>query len=551
MKLLPRILPDEGEEDRRLDHPEVWADSEEPSRLAWGWTAALAAAAAIPRLLYLFVFSDPENPGLGVYDDVWHHWQIAYLTKEVGLTAPGGPRLWDLKGLEYVWGPVHPLLMVAVYTATGSIDIVLNRLVSLIFGVLVVVLMFHLSRRYWGTQVAVGVAVVAGLLPTSVMTDSSGMVEPLAVALSLLGLWAWSRGNGFWSGLALGLAAVARAEEWLFSTGMVVAAWLGRRSSQRRIPLVTGFVLVMLVYMKLLQDKTGNPVYPFYWNFFGVAGGQWSTGPITSSQEGVRPYLIALLLVSLTALGSTLWKRPAAYMLLTFGFGYWVFITGTYGLTTALSGWQWWIPLSRRFEFPLVFAGTLMVVALLWWAPRKLGMRVTRASWVGVGVIVLVSQLAWVPISQAFGPTETAWQASLADSRQLGAWYHQPAYSGHGLAVPADSPEITYGLARFGGVEGRHLVSEMYDPFAYLRSGYSYADHPQVVNTLVACWLRDTDTRMIAITSRNFNYQQMLAYNPGWFVHVGTLNAVGWEVEGVNAPLPSVADCEAAKSASR
>jgi hypothetical protein len=377
------------------------------------------------------------------------------------------------------------------------------------------------------------------------------MVEPLAVALSLLGLWAWSRGKGFWSGFAFGLAAVARAEEWLFSSGMVVAAWLGRRSSQRRIPLVLGFVAVMLVYMKVVQDKTGNPFYPFYWNFFGVAAGQWSALPITTGEESVRPYLIALLLVSLIGLGWTLWRRPAPYMLLTFGFGYWVFITGTYGLTAALSGWQWWIPLSRRFEFPLVFAGTLLVVALLWWAPKRLGKRVVRAGWVGVGVIVLVSQLAWIPIFNAFGPTEAAWQASLADSRQLGAWYQQAPYSGHGLAVPGDHPEITYGLARFGGVEGSHLVSEMYDPFAYLRSGYSYADHPQVVSTLVTCWLSDTDTRMIAITSRNANYQQMLAYNPGWFVHIGTLNWLGWEINGVNAPRPSAADCEAARSASR
>ena len=148
MKLLPKILPSEEEEDRRLDHSKPAAVEGEPRSpsLNWGWTAALAAAAAVPRLIYLFVFSDPENPGLGVYDDVWHHWQIAYLTKEVGLTATGGPRLWDLKGLEYVWGPIHPLLMVGVFAVTGSIDIVLNRLVSLVFGVVVVVLVIDPNR---------------------------------------------------------------------------------------------------------------------------------------------------------------------------------------------------------------------------------------------------------------------------------------------------------------------------------------------------------------------------------------------------------------------
>src|SRR5260370_30595208 len=103
--------------------------------------------------------------------------------------------------------------MVAVFAATGSVDIVLSRLLSLAFGVAVVVLVFHLCRRYWGTQVGIAAALFATLLPASVLTHALGMVEPLAVALSPLGLSAWSRGKGFWSGVALALAAVARAAE--------------------------------------------------------------------------------------------------------------------------------------------------------------------------------------------------------------------------------------------------------------------------------------------------------------------------------------------------
>ena len=552
MRLLPKILPDEEEEDRRLDQPAPVGAEPEPElpALHWGWTAAVAAAASIPRLLYLFVLSDPENPGLGVYDDVWHHWQIAYLTKEVGLTAAGGPRLWDLKGLEYVWGPIHPLLMVAVFTVTGSIDVVLNRLVSLVFGVLVVVVIFHLCRRYWGMHVAIAAALFAILLPTSVMTDASGMVEPLAVALSLIGIWAWSRGKGFWSGVALALAAVSRAEEWLFSTGLVIAAWLRTRAWRQYFPLLAGFAGVMLVYLKVLQDQTGNPIYAFYWNFLGVAAGRWGQGSISASQESVRPFLLALLLASLIGLGWTLWKRPASYMLLTFGFGYWVFITGTYGLTAALSGWQWWIPLTRRFEFPLLFAAVLLAVCALWWAPRRFGRKALPVAWTVTATTLITAQLAWVPIADAFGPTENPWRAAMADSRQLGAWYSEPLYAGHALAVPADRPDITYGLARFGGVEGKHLVSEMYDPFSYLPSGYKYADHQATVTTIVGCWLGETDTRMIAFRDDNENYALLLADNPGWFVRLGTLSSTGWSVVGVNAPRPSDAECKAARERS-
>jgi hypothetical protein len=553
LRLLPRILPDEEEEDRRLDAQPIEEPEPEPSAapLPWGWTLALAAGVAIPRLLYLFVFSDPENPGDRRYGDVWHHWQIAYLTKEIGLSAPGGPRLWDLKGLDYFWGVLHPLLMVAVFDITGSIDIVLNRLVSLVFGVLVAVLLFHICRRYWGTQVAVAVALIAALLPTSVMNDASGMLEPLGIALCLTGIWAWPRRGGFWAGLAFGLATTARAEAWIFSLGMVVAAFLRRYGSRQRAALVAGFGGVMVVYMAILQTHTGNPIYPLWWNFFANAVGKWELTPVSASQASVRPLLGVALLVSGSGLAWSLWKRPASYMLLTFGFGYWVFVAGMQGFTSYLASWVWWMPITRLFAFPYVFAGVLLAVFLIRWVPQRFGKRAIPFAWTALAGTIVAGQLAWIPIAQVFGPTETAWKATVAESRQLGEWYNQPSYSGHSLAVPNDRPDITYALARFGGVEGKHLVSEMYDPFAYLPSGYVYADHQQVVDTLVACWLGDTDTRMIAIDDGNSNYQQMLANDPAWFQHLGRMEEAKWTVVGVNAPRPSAAECGAARSASR
>jgi hypothetical protein len=555
LRLLPRILPDEEEEDRRLDQAAPLDEpDDEPdphgAGVRWQWSLAIAAGAAIPRLLYLFVFSDPENPGDRQYGDVWHHWQIAYLTKEIGLSAPDGPRLWDLKGLDYFWGILHPLLMVAVFDVTGSIDIVLNRLVSLLFGVVVVVLLFHISRRYWGTQVAIAVAIIASLLPTSVMNDASGMLEPLGVALCLVGLWAWPRRGGLLAGLAFGLATMARAEAWIFGLGMVVAAHLGRLGSRQRVSLVAGFAGVMLLYMAVLQVKTGNAIYPLWWNFFANAVGKWEFTPVSAAQASVRPVLGVALLASAAGLAWSLWKRPAPYMLLTFGFGYWVFVAWMLGFTSYLASWVWWMPITRVFAFPYVFAGVLLAVVLLWWAPRRLGKRVLPAAWLGVGATVLVSQLAWIPINQVFAPTEAAWHATLAESRQLGAWYNQAPYAGHALVLPDDRPDITYALARFGGVEGKHLVSQMYDPFAYLPSGYGYADHQQVVNTLIECWLSETDTRMLAVPDGNSNYQLMLGYNPAWFMRLGRMADARWSVVGVYAPHPSAADCGAARSAS-
>ncbi|TMD18749.1 MAG: hypothetical protein E6I98_10320, partial [Chloroflexi bacterium] len=121
MKLrLPRILADEDELDREQPPAPSRVDEAAqvyPAAPPWPWLASVAAAALIPRLVYLFFVADPENAGDG-FTDAYHHWQIAYLTKEIGLTH--GPRLWDLRGWEYYWGLLHPALMSAVFFLTGS-----------------------------------------------------------------------------------------------------------------------------------------------------------------------------------------------------------------------------------------------------------------------------------------------------------------------------------------------------------------------------------------------------------------------------------------------
>jgi hypothetical protein len=530
LKLRPPSILVEDEEDE-VAAPEPLEPR--PVPLRWRWTALVAIGAALPRLLYLFAFSDPENPG--PYGDVWHHWQIAYLTKEIGLAAPNGPRLWDLKGLDYVWGILHPLLMVAIFDLTGSVDIVLDRVVSLVCGVAAVVLLFHLARRYWGNHAAAGVALFAILLPTSVMNDASGMVEPLGVALCLLGIWAWTNRNNAWGGLVWGVASMARAEAWLFGLGMVVAA-VFKRGLAVSVPLVAGFVAVMAIYMKLLLDQTGNPIYPLWWNFFATAVGQWQPAVITPDQAAVRPALVVLFAIAAAGLAWTLWKKPVAYMLLVFGFGYCAFATGMFGLTAYLSTWVWWVPISRRFEFPVLFVAVLLVAGLLAWLPPRLSFWSVRTGWAVVVVALVVSQLLWLPIYQVFGNTESTWHATVADGKQLGAWYNQAPYAGHALAVPPDRPEITYALAMYGHVEGKHLVSEMYDPFAYLPSGYRYADHPQDVSARVQCWLQGNDIRLIAIPQGDANLALAMQLHPEWFVDVGVMTEAGWKVEGVSIP---------------
>ncbi len=223
-------------------------------------------------------------------------------------------------------------------------------------------------------------------------------------------------------------------------------------------------------------------------------------------------------------------------MLLTFGFGYLVFTAGMLGFTSFLSQWHWWTPISRRFELPYAFVAVLVAAAALHLIPLRWGNAIRPLGWVAVAALLVASQALWIPIQQAFAPTESAWQSDVGEGTQLAAWYRAPSSEGHGMAVPPDRPDITYVLARFGGVAGKHLVSEMYDPFAYQPAGSRYEDHAGALSVQYACWLGDNDVRMIAIAMGDQPRNWLVLQNPAWFVEVGTMPRTGWVVERVSAP---------------
>ena len=544
-----KFLPNEEEEERLDEQARLQAGLAEPSvaPLPWRWTILLWAAAFLPRLYALFVLTDPENAGDGWHGDVYHHWQIAYLTKEIGLFAPGGPRLWDLKGLEYYWGILHPIVMVGLFVVTGSIDIVLARLLSLVCGAGVVVLIFHLCRRYWGTPAGIAAAGFAALAPVPVFVDSTGFLEPMGVVLCLLGLWMWPR-RGAWTGIFWALAAMARAEAWIFSVGLVVAALLRRAVGRsQRLPLMIAFLAGILLYMKIMLDRTGNPIYPVYWNFLANAAGAWEfRAQLDQAQLAVRPLLGGLLVLAAIGLGYTLWKRPRGYMLLTFGFGYLVFTFGFLGFTAYLKSWEAWFWMERFFAFPYEFGAVLAAIALFVLLPRVVGPWIKPAAWGVVGAVLLVVQLAWTQILPMYDATRPVWQETLVAGRYIGDLYQQTAYQGSVLSLPNANPSLTYVLARFDGVDGQHLIGQLYDPFYYLPKGIRYGDHRQDVGTLMQCWLARTQTRLLLVDASNGNYLAFIADHPDWVVMVGQVPGYQWRVEDVHVPQPAPQACDQA-----
>ena len=541
MKLrLPRILAEEDEEDQpRAAVNEATRQGETRAQpTPWGWLGTITATALVTRLGYLFFFSDPQNAGDG-FTDAYHHWQIAYLTKEVGLSH--GPRLWDMRGWEYFWGPLHPLLMSFLFFATGSTSIVLARLLSLAFGTLAVALIFLLCRRYWGLGVAVVAGAFAALSPVAIFNDTAGMAEPIAIALLLFGIWLFPR-HGFWAGLVWAVAAMARVEAWLFGLGLIVAWLVGARKwGGSRAPLVIGWVLGMGLYAKFLLDQTGNPIYPLYINFqfvglaAGGTGGQATGGPLLWLLFGLGS------IACMAGVAWSLWKRPASYLVLTLGFGYSALSLATY--LRYATEWK-----ERRFEFPLDFAAILIAIALVKWWPERVVLP-RPVSWSAAAAGLVATQLLWVPVQTAYASTEPLfiYEASLA--HQIGAVYNRPEYRGGVLNMPGDEPTLLYVMVRDEGLKGENVTSQFYDPFYYLPAGYRYAEHKDVVGPLLQCWLWISKTRLLLISPPGPlsgsvpDYKAYVTDNPQWFDDTGASLPNGWSLIAVNMPAPAAGQC--------
>jgi hypothetical protein len=254
------------------------------------------------------------------------------------------------------------------------------------------------------------------------------------------------------------------------------------------------------------------------------------------------------MLAGLVGLGWTLWKRPSAYMFLSFGFGYVAYAGLSLGLTSYLKSWQSWFWQERFFLFPYEFAGVLLAVILLWVVPRRWGRRTLPFGWAALIVVMGAAQLEWVPILNLYNATRVTWTQSQGAASQLMGVYNQPTYRGAALNIPPDKPAMFYAMVEYHGLQGRHVVGQLYDPFYYF-PGFSYAQHPDVGGALMQCWLTSTRTRLWAVDQSNARYLQFVADHPQWFTKAGSVDMYGWSLEDVHVPAPSAAYCAAANKA--
>lgn len=483
--------------------------------------------ALLPRLYFLFFVSGPQNAGAGWYGDTYHHWQIAYFTKEIGISQ--GFKLWDLKGMEYFWGPAHPLLLSGLFALTGSTDIVITRLLSIVFGSIACIFVFLLGRRYWNQQVGIAAMLFAALNPVSIFNDASGMVEPVAIPFLLAGLYSWPR-RPWLAGLMWAVAGMLRAEYWLFGAGLIVVVLLTKREkSDQKLGLALGWGLPILVYMKFLLDRTGNVIYPIYWSFLGNAVGKWQADvPLGPEQTIGRNAFLVVLILALAGIFLTLRKKPRSYILNLLGFGNLLFLGVFVGLTAYSLSYRHYFWVVRIFELPYLVLALLLSAALLWrnHATPSNTLR-TLAGWTTLSLVIVASQLAWLPIWDYFTPTRLTWDQEVAKASEIAS-----TYDGGTLLIPEGDPNLTYALVQFEGLTAETLLGQKYDPFAYFQSD-PFVDW-QDSRDVIVDWLAGEDIRLIAFHTGKETYEEMVKREPGIFEFVGLASNGSLQIYKVN-----------------
>jgi hypothetical protein len=505
---------------------------DKPKSYEWIVVLVFFLIALVARFYFLFYVATPDNPGAGWFGDAYHHWQIAYLTKEIGLSN-GFLRLWDLKGMEFFWGFLHPFLTMTAFALTGSISLAVERGMTGIFGSISVGLVYLVVSKYWNKSAAFGAATLAALNPVGIFNDVSGMVEPLGIPFLLLAIYLWPK-KPFWAGFALFMALLARAEYWVFSFGIFVVMLIVNRKagSNRKVSLAMGLFVPLLLYMKYLLDYTGNPIFPFYINYLTNIFGTWQFKTEFSASDIAAKHLFqGIFAITSLAAGFVLWKKPKGTLVYLLGLGNWIFLGAIFGLAAYIGSYADYVWYVRFMILPYIFVGILISVFLFYYLPKIKYLRVIhkiKFNYLILVAILLAVQPIWILIMQKYKATEATWQGAVKVAGEI-----SKHYKGGKMVFIEGSPDYTYALVKIYGFDGKNLVSEMFDPYFYF-SGDMYSNWEK--NRLVVFkWLKDNNVKIIVTYGGTERYAKLSQSEPEYVGSPEQLTSSNITIYKINA----------------
>lgn len=511
-KLFGKVLEDNEEEEEKEVSRQESEVKPKPNKKHLVIAGLIFLLALAVRLYFLFVIEDPQNAHPGWYEDTYHHWQVAYLSYQIGFKQ-SYLRLWDLKGMEYFWGLLHPLVLGALMSLFRTSSIIVARLLSSFCGSLSLGLVFLIVERFFGWKAALAASLIGIINPVGIYSDASGMQEPLGILMFLTGLYFWPI-RAVLTGVFFMLAGMVRAEYWLLALGLTMVIFLTKEKFERKILYLFGFGSLMLFYLKYLLDKTGNAIYPMYWNFMGNMKGEWQAKvlPNLSQQIVQKIYIGVLISVAIYGVWLVL-KRPKYFLFFSLGLGNWAILGLSVGLSKYLLSYlpRFWV--DRIMILPYLFLG-------IWFS--VLVFQIFKKGWFSIlGWLLVIgviggSLFAWRPIWYWRLMTGREWENKKALAEAVAKYYQ-----GGRILFFENHPATTYWLIYNCHIKAENLVSQMYDPYYYLpKDPYeNWGENRKVVLN----WLIKEKIQLLPFSGSDSQYSELVKREQDYFKELAYL----------------------------
>jgi len=196
-------------------------------------------------------------------DDTFIHLQFAkHLVQGAGFSFNAGEPTYGATSPLWVMllaaaGKILPISVASPPDAVSMPALAwIAKALGALFHLLAIAVLVRTGKRLgWDDRTSLGLGFLLAAQSWAVRWAVSGMETPLATACVALALYGLAgilvRGrSGWWTGLFLGLAALARPESYLLAGIVLVAAWLGSENRTRRVlEILAGLGIVILPWL--------------------------------------------------------------------------------------------------------------------------------------------------------------------------------------------------------------------------------------------------------------------------------------------------------------
>jgi len=339
----------------------------------------------------------------------YHLWQIGYFTLHLGLKHG---RMWDLHGCEYLY-PILPSLtqafLMGLFRTASNIPF---RVLNMVLSSLTASFIYLVGKERFSKKIGLFAAFFVSIFPGFVIWNILNLYETMAAFFFVAALYVWDK-NLFYSGILLGLAAQSRIEFWPITFGVCLSILFYEKENKvdKLIPVVSGWLLVMVPFSYVYLTHTGNFIYPLYYGLFGGFGFTVTNptpGGLSLSGQLWRLFWIFIVLCSAAILLYMVKKKPKNYFVYVFSLG----VVTFHGIQWSMGGVSIFnvffyrdgifnlFPLTSKYFIVDLALGSLIIAGFLYRKLTRLYINIILVALIALAAVSMVPVIQKVQVRQ-------------------------------------------------------------------------------------------------------------------------------------------------------